>query len=273
MMENNTVENETDVNTEDQPIEGGDEQQIQENEQNEQEESREDDKREENPENEPFPKKAVNALSRRDKMIKKLRAEQQKLMEELESLKSAKPEADVEAPKEDDFETYGDYLKAVIQHETKNGLAKTQYEQQQKYLEQQRQQHEQLIQQERIERVYEQSQEFAKQVPDYNQVLEQNLATVDSFPPEIENLFYEIDNAPLAFYTLAKEGRLETLSTMSPVMAAVEIGRALDRGKTSISKRNVTNAPSPMSGVSGKGDAVKSPTEMSPDELMKWVGS
>jgi len=227
-------------------------------------------------ENTPFPKKAVNALSRRDKTIGKLRAEQQRLISELNEMKSSstnnKPKDD--PPNEDDFDTYGDYLKAVTKHEIKQSLAENENNKKEVSLKRQQTENDQRIRQERAEIVSKQSDDYRKSIPDFSSIVESNIDIVNSFSEEIQSLFMEADNAPMAFYALAKEGKLEMISNLSPTMAAMEIGRAIDRGVAMTSKTNTINttqAPRPMSGVNGTKGGSKSPADMNADEIVKWA--
>jgi len=218
----------------------------------------------------PFPKKAINALSRRDKQIGKLRAELQQRDLELQRYQqqqSQKQAPDSDVPNEDSFDNYGDYLKAIARYEAKQELAQGTKQQQ----EQQRSASQQAWIAERQDYVAVKAQEAIDSVPDFQQVMSENVDIVESFPPHIEHLFLEADNAALAFYALAKEGKLESLLEMSPARAAMEIGRAEDRGVAMTKAKPVTKAPTPISASKGTGTVGKTLDRMSTEELLAFV--
>ena len=213
-----------------------------------------------------FPKKAVNALSRRDKKINKLQAQLSELQQQLHSPPAAKPETQVAngKPREEDFESYGDYLRAEIMHDVRNDQSQRDEKAQEKQLTNQQ---EQYVEQRRAS-LAEQIEVEAKNIPDFGQVWTENADLLDELPKHIEHAFYEADNAPLAIYTLAKEGKLEELATMSPAKAAMEIGRAQIRAT---SKPQTSNAPAPLKSAKGTMKTDKSLENKSASELMKWL--
>lgn len=219
-----------------------------------------------------FPKKAVNAISRRDRQIGKLRAEQQQLQAELAQLRAqVKPQEQSnnqrpsDYPDEDKFDNYGDFLKAVARYEARQELAEGNKRQQQEY---QTIQEQQWIAKRETE-IAEQATEVAASIPDFGQTISEYSDVIDSFPPYLERLFIECENAPLAFYTLAKEGKLEGLIHMSPYRAAMEIGRAMDRGLAISQRKVITKAPTPIAPARGTGQSGRSLTELSGEELLK----
>lgn len=211
----------------------------------------------------PFPKKAVNALSRRDRTIAKLKAENHRLMNQ----EKIQPEAPNETPKEDDFETYGEFISATNKFDMDKRFAD--YEKKQGETKQSEQNDQWIA--ERAEAVSKQADKAIAEIPDYMDVLEQNNDIIDVLPPEVQNLFLETENAPLAFYTMAKDGSLEGLMSMSPMQAAVAIGRAAERG-SSPAPVKISKAPAPMKASAGSGDNSNNPVNMSPDKLAAYFG-
>lgn len=216
-----------------------------------------------------FPKKAVNAISRRDKIIAKERAEKAALLAEVERYRSQlqatpqnNPQPTNDAPKEDDFENYADYLKADILHKIKQEQAG---QEQQNTKRQQEIQYQQWEEQ-RTQEIALKAETHKAEIPDFSQVVEENADYLDVLPPLIQQAFLEADDASLAFYNLAKEGKLEALATMSPYRAAMEIAIAQTK-KPQLNK--VTNAPNPIKGVQGRGSTTKDISDMSGDELLK----
>ena len=217
-----------------------------------------------------FPKKAVNALSRRDKQIGKLqaqlaaeRSELQKLREQAEKSQAA------DIPKEDSFDNYGDYMKAVARHELKQESTQEKKEQ----LEAQELASEQGLVEEQVRNVNEKAEIARNDIPDYQQLFTENADVLQSLPPHIEKVFLEAEEPALAFYALAKEGKLESILDMSPARAAMAIGRAEVRGAELSKAKPVTKAPAPIASLKGAGKTSKTANTMTPRELLDWVNS
>lgn len=219
------------------------------------------------PEEQPWPKKAVNAMSRKDKQLGKLRGQNQMYAQQLQAMEAELAKYKNAAPREEDFKdkTYGEFLEAQARYKVKQ---EQEAENKQRQSQQQTQQQQQFYAQ-REAHVAQQAQQFIAEFADAKQVLIENSDVIDDLPDHIQNAFLESDNAPLAFYTLAKEGNLERLAELSPLQAAIEIGKAIQRG--SKPKPPVTQAPKPLAAAKGTGNATKSLAEMSPKELMKWA--
>lgn len=216
----------------------------------------------------PFPKKAVNAISRREKQIAKLRAEKAAL--EAEVSKYRQPQANPQQnqkvsdePSEDDFDNYGDFLEAKILHKLKMEQAKAETA----AVEQQKTQQQIAWEQERETQLTEKMQAHVSKIPDFKQVIESSADIADEFPDHIVQAFFEADDGALAFYNLAKEDKLEALLTMSPTRAIMEIARA----QSEPSLKRVSNAPSPITASRGSIKTTKSLDEMNGDELLKTL--
>ncbi len=213
----------------------------------------------------PFPKKAENAISKRDRRIGKLTAERDALRKQLASYQTRKPS---EQPKEDGFENYGEFV-----------VENARYAAREEYANQQKQQAEGQLQsveqewvKERMSNATLEGQTLKATLPDLPAVLNQHDSVLNSFSGEIAQVFLEADNTVLAMYTLAKEGRLAEIGEMSPSRAAIEIGKAEIRGEALL-KKPITNAPAPIKGATGTGAGSKSLDNMSWDELKKWRAS
>ena len=96
---------------------------------------------------------------------------------------------------------------------------------------------------------------------------------LDELPEHVQTAFLEAENPALAVYALAKEGKLQTLITMSPYQAAMAIGRAQDRGEALTKAKQVTNAPAPIAPAKGSGQGGKTLDRMDGNELMAWLKS
>lgn len=212
-----------------------------------------------------FPKKAVNAIHRRNKQINKLRAQ----MRELEAkLNEAGQEPKSKEINPDDFENYGDYINAQVEalvsqktQQSQSDLQKQMLTQQQEALKAQRDQH-----------IIEQAREVSQVLPDLPEVWQQNAQLLDALPEQVSDIFYSIENAPAAIYTLAKEGKLESLLYANPAVAAYEIVNAQNKGLEMISspKNRTSQAPAPISKARGSGTVKK---QLSPsDDVLKSLG-
>lgn len=205
----------------------------------------------------PWPKKAENALAKAKGKAAQLRAERdqeraarQRAEDELNKYRSPQQKPTAQgAPKEADFNNYAEFLEA-----------KNNYNIDQKFAERDGKQKEtQNIQQEqewvaqREQSIATSAQEFIKENPDAQAVLEEYSDLADEFSPQLQRLFLEADNAPLAFYNLAKEGKLEALASMSLAKAAMEIGRA----QTQAAIKPKTKAPAPLAASRGSVPASK----------------
>lgn len=224
------------------------------------------------PKDDPFPKKAVNAISRRDKQIGKLRAQYEQAQAELTRLRTQAPQPQAKKPensgepKEADFDNYADYMRAVQRHDLQQALAERDGKQQQTHQEaQQRAYYEDLY-----VKTQARSDEFIAQTPDAQAVFEEYADVIEACPENIYKIFLESGDAPLAAYNLAKQGKLEDIMSMSPARAAIEIGRALAQANK---PKPTTKAPTPLAPAKGTATSNKTIDGMKADELMKWVAS
>lgn len=214
----------------------------------------------------PFPKKAVNALSRRDKQIGKLQAERAALQAELQKYREVEEQKANKAPVAEDFESYDDYIDAKqdfkIAKMQRESAPKAEIPSEQK-----------AWQQERMSYAAQKANETAKTIPDYTATINANIEFINSLPEGIVDTLYESSNGGLALYVLAKEGSLYELSEMSERAAAIAIGRAEARGNNYLTKP-ITKAPAPIGGLKGTGQSNKAISgQSSYAELAKWLDS
>jgi hypothetical protein len=228
--------------------------------------------------NRPFPKKAVNAITRRDRQIGKYKsqltdqgrqlAELNRKLEEIS--RSNQPKS--KEPNENDFDSYGDYLKALASFRPEQGQTEEKVDPKQVQEQAFKQAQQQIYHEQRVEAVAQQAQKAMKEVPGLEQMLDEFSDVLDTFPHAIEMAFLEADNAPMAFYALAKEGKLEQLADMTPTQAAMEIARAQIRGDAMVKAGKVSKAPAPIKGVKPGSPGGKSMDDMSGKELRKHYG-
>lgn len=224
-----------------------------------------------------WPKKAVNALDRKKKQLNKTRAELQEknsrikeLEAKLASLNSAPSETKPINP--DDFETMDELLQARMDALVEQKLKQTYSEQEKAQLTQEQER----LTQERDGYIAEQAQEVAKSIPDFTATIQPYLQTLDALPQQIGDIFYSLENAPVAAYVLAKEGKLAGLQYANPYIAATEILSAHERGLSMVAKPQktvVSNAPEPIRAAKGTTKTVKPLAQKSPKEILDWVKS
>lgn len=220
-----------------------------------------------------FPKKAVNALSRRDKQIGKLKAEKQQMHQELEELRQkATPKAEVkdDSPKEEDFETYGEYLRAEARFAAKQELRETQTKQTESKAKLEADEWEE----DRRIAIEENHQEALKAFSDFKTLLDDNSDDKGQIPlsTAARRALLEADAGAFALRSILKDGVLDELNQMSPAKAAMMVARHEDKA-IAASKKQTTKTPAPMTPSKGVATNSKSLDKMSPDELHKWVFS
>lgn len=223
------------------------------------------------PKDEPFPKKAINALSRRDKQIGKLKAEREALAKELEAFKAKFEESKGGQPKEEQFDSYSDYLEARQKWLVENEFGQRDLKQKEERINNLQTQEQAEWYAEREETIGQLALETSKTIPDFMEVMLPVQHVFDAFPPELEHMFLSLDNAPLAAYNLAKEGKLERLATLPLNLAAVELYQA--QAKAYEAPKKVSKAPKPISASKGSGTLSKNVTQMDAEQLKEWVNS
>lgn len=212
------------------------------------------------------PKTLENAISRRDKKINKMRAENRQIMQEVASLKemiakstTSKPNPE---PKIDDYESVTDFVKAVIEYQTKNN---TQNEPKQEPLNQEEVYKSQQMQA-KESGLREANLKYSQSIPDFREVMDDNNDVFNDMPDNIAELFFQVEDGAIAAYNLAKAGKLDKLAYMNPAVAALEIYKAQDGFPN---QKKATSAPKPISPLKGNGTGQKSTDEMSGKELLK----
>jgi hypothetical protein len=229
----------------------------------------------------PWPNSARNKVSRLERKLAIERAERAETAKRLQALEAAQQkqasQGENKAPAEDDFETYGDFLQAQILHKLKGeqGQGKEKSVDPEQIKQQARQEAQRdLYLKERIEVAGKKIEKAQADIPGFQQLEDQYQDVLDELPDHAKVAFLETDSPELAFYALAKEGKLEQLAHMEPTKAAMEIFRAQIRGETMIREAKVSKAPPPINGVKGASSVTGG---ISPDssyeELRKWRNS
>lgn len=106
-----------------------------------------------------------------------------------------------------------------------------------------------------------------KSLPDYDAVI--NSPSVRPVPPHVLDLIIGSEKGPLLAYHLAKNAQVASrLSSMSPVQAAMEIGRL--EARVSLPKATATKAPPPTSPPKGGASAAFDQASASMDDYIAW---
>ena len=222
-----------------------------------------------------FSPKAKNALKRVKQEAKKRRLENKELKRQIDELKSQLEQKTElgEAPKEGDFSSYDEYLKAEMDFRVKNGVNESFRNQNQQKLASLEEQQKQAQMVEREHHMAEKYVEMTEKFSDYNDVLQQAAPILDTLPEHITDIAYAIDNAPLAFYNLAKTGQLANLANMPREMATIAIMQAqmMQPVAPTPQPKTVSAAPAPMKRVSGTAKSTKQLHQMNADELLKLI--
>lgn len=215
-----------------------------------------------------FPKKAVNAISRRDKQIAKLKAEIEQFKSGLKAEGNKQNQKSEGMPKEEDFadKPYSEYLDAITEWKVEQKFKQTEQTLKEKQLEQEQSEWEL----ERIEALDENETQAKKSFSDFEQTVAKALSEIQ-LEPHIRKAFLEVDNGAYALYAMAKDGALETLNDMSAMKAAILIGKYEDKGLALSKQKQQTKAPAPMTPNKGVGSGSK-PLDTVQD-VMAWLKS
>lgn len=226
----------------------------------------------------PFPKKAVNAISRRDRKIGELKAR-----EAHAAARIAELEARLATQQPQKLAANG--VPLTLANGEPNPEAYTDWQQYQDDRADWRQAQKQAAQapkqpeQAAEPQLSEQYQELiAERQEDLAEGIRTDAEALELFtkhqelviPEHIGALFLEAEpaDAVRAFKVLAKEGKLEALMSMPLAKAALEISRA-----QIVTPKPKTNAPKPLPASRGSVAGEKSLDQMSGAELVKWVRS
>ena len=215
-------------------------------------------------------KKLENAISHQKGQAAKWRHQAQQARQEAAALaariakleEGANPKKDG-PPNEADYKTYAEYLEAKNAHAIDQRFA----ERDTKQTETLKAQQEAHWESQRIAHVDKQAEEFAKEFPDSVAMLNENAELIKSFSLELRRALLAVDNTSLAFYNLAKAGKLEELPDMSLEDAKVEIRlaqmKAPDKPKS--------KAPTPLPASRGSVPASKPLEQYTAEEAHKLL--
>lgn len=220
-------------------------------------------------------KKLLNAMSHRDRRIGKMTAQKyetearMRQLEEQLAKYSPKDNQQSAAPDTAKFDNYEDYLKALAEYKVNEKFSES---------EKKRQTEQSYVQQntrhaERVAHLEENDGAARESFSDFDNVFKDNEHIVMEAPEHIKQAFLEAENPAFAFYALAKEGKLESMMSMSPYQAVAMIARYEDKALALSKVKQVTKAPAPLEPSRGTAPGSKSVETLSGDDLLKWVYS
>lgn len=217
--------------------------------------------------------KEMERQQRRDnRKIGKLTALRYQMQKELEEFRKQTPQERAntkqagDEPKESDFETYGQYLKAVARYEAKNEFKESQKQSSEDLSKSQAREWEE----ERGALLEENTRKAKEAFPDFVEVMKEYDEELKAAAPHVYHAFLEADNGAFAGYLMAKEGMIDGLNAMSPQKVGMLIARMEDKALTLSKTKTVTKAPTPMAPAKGSATGSKDPSQMSDLEFARW---
>jgi hypothetical protein len=192
------------------------------------------------------------------------------LEQERIELEAKAPKAD-DTPKQEDFDDYDEWQKAIIEHQAKlkaNEIIKADKDKQLKAAQEQ--------QAAEMRRVFDEKEKaFRSTTPDYDRVAGEAVEAivalantgVDVAP--LRNIVMQFDNPPEMIYQLGKDSTLvETLATMPPLKMMRELVK-LELALEGTAKEPA-KVPEPIKSVGGSGKS-KDIAQQSPKDVLAWA--
>lgn len=234
-----------------------------------------------------FPKKAVNALNRKDKKIYKL---QNKLNDSTQRIASLEQQiyklkseiSQAVPPQEMDFETYGEYLNALNRFNVKQELSERDVTNAERGIEETRREAEAVNQEvitEQISAIEESYQRVKHLLPDYMATLDRYAEPQPGGGPTQLNLkdipreaLAMSEEGALALYGMMKDGALADFNQITnPYQAANIVNEYIQHGRQQIAAKTKSKAPKPITATTGAGAHTPTLKDMSPDKLVEHL--
>lgn len=214
------------------------------------------------------------ALDKRNRYINNQRQRIRALEAEMQKIKDSFGQNKTSAPEMEKFESVLDYMKADQSYTLEQKLAEQAHNQKLEAMKQQQA----MARAEQTRALESQAAELAQSNADFKKVVSENSQVFSAMPEHINEMMTELDDGLAAAYALAKEGRLASIYSMPPHIAAAHLVQAEIRGQQYLQQaakpKKQTEAPEPMKSIKGTGkSSTKSLDQMSPSELGKWLNS
>lgn len=218
--------------------------------------------------NDPPPKKDKGVGKRINELVRQreaARREAEQARREAEELrKTGKPEAE---PKESDFGSYSEFLKAVARYELNQQLKTEREESEKKASQRERERYKAEVSEQFQERIA----EFKEKTKDFDDVVEGSGILDIPASPTMEAMslaISESDSGPQLLYHLAQNMKeAYRIARLSPFAAAREIGKL--EAKLPELVKQTSSAPAPIAPVKPKSNASEEPSET--DDMADWI--
>lgn len=208
------------------------------------------------------------ALDKRNRYINNQRQRIRDLEAQIEKLNT--PKESPKPPEMDGYENVLDYLNANQNYTLEQKMAEVQQKQQLEALQQQKQAA--LAEQTKV--FEQQAVELANEHADFKNVIASNISVIEAMPDHINEMLIELDNGLMAAYALAKEGRLASLYTMPPQIAAAHLVQAEIRGQQYLQQSTQQKPPpKPIGSLKGGKSSTQSVPNLKGEKLLKWLDS
>lgn len=210
--------------------------------------------------------KRINKLTWQRSEARRENAALRQRNQELEA-QFQKPKETADEPKESDFQSYGEYLKALSRYETDQRLKAKQKESDDKAS----RESVDVYKAEVTEQFQERIEEFRESTEDFDDAIKQSgiLKLPDSPTVEAMSLaIAESESGPRLLYHLAKNMQeAYRIAHLSPYAAAREIGKL--EAKLPELVKPTSSAPAPIAPVKPRAQASESPSES--DDMKTWI--
>lgn len=233
----------------------------------------------------PWPKTAVNAVSRRDRKIAQRDARNAELQRQNEELMKKvsryEPKPEVQADPNDpepDLTKYDDWAKynrdLTLWNVRQNDKSKQAEEKTKQPQAQYTPEQVQWIKT-RADYATQKGEELMKSYPEFAQAIEQNIEAIADLPEQMRIELIKCDEPALATLVLIQDGTLDDLADMAPRLAAKTIAAAAERGKKLIgsaagaAQANQSQAPAPLSKPRAPSVSQKSGNDLPETEFRK----
>lgn len=217
--------------------------------------------------------KIRHAMQKRiDRLTAKSSAAEQQLQEVMERLKQFDQPKTNDAPKEDDFETVEDYLKAVGKWEAKQEAAKAEQERRHKEIQAKQQEIE-----DGQRKIFDlRADELRKTTPDFDDTAQAFVEELAELKPSegTEALKTIIRSSPLGADLIYHLGKNPDVVESLKKTDTVGLARTLFRIEYDLEKApkpQPSVSPKPPRAVGSKSNATKSLAESSPEDIVKWA--
>lgn len=221
---------------------------------------------------EAWPKKAVNTVSKLKNQRYKLSTENAQLKARISELEASLNKA---APKEEDFEDkpYAEFAKATAEHAADKRFAERELENLKEYTSNV---DAQIISEQKAA-IDDSAAKAEKTYPDFKETIESALVANERgepklpLSPQLNQFLHELDDGASALYAIIKDGALHQLNALSGTQLAFAVKEYELKAQNLPKIKRVSDAPPPLEGAKGRGRTSKPIEEYTPEEAYKLL--